>query len=226
MDSVKDAPNRQSVSRPASERRADNKGYPTTMEWTRSETLALAATSCTQCHGLGLRTGRQGVATPCQCVFRAIFRACHQRFRHCVSKEKHMSRISFERAGSGGRFLWGRKDEEFIADFTLVSRRTLDEEEYRLFKYHFLLGADFNLCCRQLKMNRGNFFHAVYRIQQKLGKTFRELKPYALYPLDEYFGSTGRLDLMAAQPAPVIPIRALNMRPASLPSSQPVKKAA
>ncbi|HWB86135.1 MAG TPA: hypothetical protein VG675_18470 [Bryobacteraceae bacterium] len=28
----------------------------------------------------------------------------------------------------------------------------------------------------------------VYRIQQKLGRTFVQLEPYALYPLDEYFG--------------------------------------
>ena len=36
-------------------------------------------------------------------------------------------------------------------------------------------------------MDRGNFFHAVYRVKQKLGKVFRELQPYGLYPLNEYF---------------------------------------
>ncbi|MCC6342243.1 MAG: hypothetical protein IT166_08595 [Bryobacterales bacterium] len=41
-------------------------------------------------------------------------------------------------------------------------------------------------------MDRGNFFHAVYRIEQTLGRTFRELRPYALFPLDEYFGATPR----------------------------------
>jgi len=50
-----------------------------------------------------------------------------------------------------------------------------------------LLGADWRLCTRRLGMDRGNFFHMVYRIEQKLGRAFRELKPYALYPLDEYF---------------------------------------
>ncbi len=40
-------------------------------------------------------------------------------------------------------------------------------------------------------MDRGNFFHSVYRgIQQQLGLAFRETKPYALFPLDEYFGGT------------------------------------
>jgi hypothetical protein len=31
------------------------------------------------------------------------------------------------------------------------------------------------LCCRQLGTDRGNFFHAVYRIEQKLGRVFAEL---------------------------------------------------
>lgn len=88
--------------------------------------------------------------------------------------------------------MWGLKDEEYIADFCLVSRRTLSEPEYRLFKYHFLLGADWKLCCRKLNIDRGTFFHAVYRIEQKLGRTFRELEPHALFPLDEYFSGTGR----------------------------------
>jgi hypothetical protein len=57
-------------------------------------------------------------------------------------------------------------------------------------------------------MDRGNFFHSVYRIQQKLGRVFRELQPYALYPLDEYFGGSVRKELpqeyrnIVAMPAP------------------------
>ncbi len=79
-----------------------------------------------------------------------------------------------------------------MADFCLVSRRTLSEPDYRIFKFHFLLGADWKLCCRKMGLDRGEFFHEVYRIEQKLGKTFRELQPHALFPVDEYFNSTGR----------------------------------
>jgi hypothetical protein len=113
-----------------------------------------------------------------------------------------------EYTARGGHRTWGRKDEEYVADFTLVSRRTLTPEEYRLFSFHFLLGADWKLCCRRLKMDRGNFFHAVYRVEQKLGKVFRELKPYALYPLDEYFH--GRVEeRFAPDPAPTPRVTAL-----------------
>jgi hypothetical protein len=97
--------------------------------------------------------------------------------------------------GRERRPVWGRRDEEYVADFCLVSRRYLNEPEYKLFKFHFLLGADWKLCCRQMKMERGNFFHEVYRIQQKLGRAFRELEPYPLFPLDEYFGGTYRKEI-------------------------------
>lgn len=163
------------------------------MQWTRSETLALAQQSCSICYGLGLRPGRGGVSTPCLCVFRTIFRACYARFRQCAMKEKHISRVSLEaNPGRQRKSVWGMKNEEFMADFCLVSRRTLSDYEYRIFKYHFLLGADWKLCCRKLNVDRGTFFHDVYRIQQKLGRTFRELQPHALFPLDEYFNGTPR----------------------------------
>jgi hypothetical protein len=99
-----------------------------------------------------------------------------------------LSRISLEpHCGKQRQSTWGRKDEEYIADFTLVTRRALTESEHQLFRHHFLLGADWKLCTRKLKMDRGNFFHAVYRIEQKMGKVFRELQPYALFPLQDYF---------------------------------------
>jgi hypothetical protein len=96
---------------------------------------------------------------------------------------------------------WGRKDEEFIADFCLVSRRTLTPREYKLFRYHFLLGADGNLCSRKLGLEKGQFFHVVYRIEEKLGRAFREVAPYPLFPLDDYFHGPSRI---GPQPARVL----------------------
>jgi hypothetical protein len=95
-------------------------------------------------------------------------------------------RLEFCR-GTEGRRTYSMKREEFMADFCLVSRRALDDIEYRIFRYHYLLGADWRLCCRQLKMERGDFFHQMYRIEAKLGRVFAELAPYPLYPLREYF---------------------------------------
>lgn len=194
------------------------------MQWTRSETLALAQQSCTHCYGLGLRPGRAGVSTPCNCVFRAIFRACHARFRQCASKEKYISRVSLEaNPGRQRRSVWGLKNEEFMADFCLVSRRTLDEHQYRIFTNHFLLGADWKLCCRKLGMERGAFFHEVYRIEQKLGRTFRELEPFALFPLDEYFNSTIRRE---TQPVTPFPATTTAQNDAKRASGYPARRAA
>ena len=175
------------------------------MEWTRSDTIALANNSCTQCHGLGLRLGKKERMNPCNCVLRAIFRACHARFRHCATKEKYMSRISLEQVSSRERsFSWGRKDEEYMADFILLARRTLSEFDYKVFRCHFLLGADWKLCCRRMGIDRGTFFHAVYRVQQELGRIFREVEPYSLFPLDEYFhGSIHAAPVRACQPSSV-----------------------
>lgn len=121
-------------------------------------------------------------------------------------------------SGKDSRRTYGRRDEEYIADFCLVSRRALDEFEYRIFRFHFLLGADWKLCCRRLNIDRGTFFHAVYRIEEKLGRVYRELEPYGLFPLDEYFGGKIQTEARRAPASEVIPIRPLGgfLRPAIL----------
>ena len=127
--------------------------------------------------------------------------------------------------GQERRVVWGRKDEEYVADFCLVSKRVLDESEYKIFRYHFLLGADWRLCCRQLNMDRGLYFHSVYRIQQKLGRAFRELKPYPLFPLDEYFGPVVRKAISPGI-AKAPPVLGSPKRRPIRPPVKPVKRAA
>lgn len=165
------------------------------MEWTRSETIALAKHSCTLCHGIGLRPSWGQSSAPCNCVLRAIFRACYVRFRHCSDKPQCTTQVSLEYVpGTGGdaAVMYDRKYEEYAADFVLIAKRTLNEAEFRLFKFHYLLGADWKLCCARLKMDRGGFFHAVYRVQQKLGRAFRETEPYGIFPLYHYFADERR----------------------------------
>jgi hypothetical protein len=163
-------------------------------EWKRGECLALARQGCTMCFGLGQAVqSRAGQNEVCKCVLRAIFRACFARFRQCASKGKYLSRVSMEsNPGRQRKSGWGYRNEEYMADFILVARRTLSEASWRIFKYHFLLGADWKLCCRKLKIDRGAFFHEVYRIEERLGRAFRETQPYGLFPVDEYFGVVSR----------------------------------
>jgi len=118
----------------------------------------------------------------------------------------HTKSVCLEPGGRrAGVRSYSRKREEFVADFTLVSRRFLDDFDYRIFRYFFLLGADWKLCCRQMKMDRGNFFHMVYRIEQILGRAFADLEPYGLYPLSDYF--EGVLKKECGPALQVVPMR-------------------
>lgn len=196
------------------------------MEWTRSETLGLAAPDCAACGGRGIRPLQKGGSKACACVYRAIFRACYARFRKAVEQEKNLSRPVLEYNHRGGhRITWGRKDEEYIADFLLVSRRHLNPDEFRMFRYHFLLGADWRLCCTRFGIEKGAFFHTIYRIMRRLGRVYRELKPYGLYPLDEYFG--GRTENTTPDTAvrTIIPIRPVQ-RPLHEQLNVPTRQAA
>lgn len=161
------------------------------MEWTRSETIGLASASCVFCRGLGLRKTPVREATrPCGCVFRAIFRACFARYRHCIERAGRSSQMTLENLqGPLGYRVWGRRNEEYVADFELVCRRSLSGEELDVFEYHFLQGLDWKQCVDKLGVDKGVFFHRVYGVQEKLGRVFRELRPYALFPLDEYFST-------------------------------------
>jgi hypothetical protein len=189
------------------------------MRWNRSNTVGLASSACSCCQGGGQRLVYKNHYAPCTCVFRAVFRACLNRFRDCVESGGISGTVTWEFcAGSVGCRAYSRKREEYMADFCLISRRALDDEEYRLFRYHFLLGADWRLCTRQLGMDRGTLFHAIYRIEKTLGRAFADTEPYGIYPLDEYFGGVVREE----------PVKALKPPPRrkSKPLRVPVRRAA
>jgi hypothetical protein len=143
--------------------------------WTREDTLGIAAPDCIRCHGLGLEDGRLESTQPCPCVLRAIFRTCCAKFRE-LAIQPRLRAIG-----------WARRDEEYMADFVRIAKRTLDEEPHRVFRTHFLLGASENLCIERLALDRGAFFHAVHQIEQRVGRALREAQPHSLYPIDEYF---------------------------------------
>jgi hypothetical protein len=180
------------------------------MEWTRSTTLALASPHCALCHGLGM--GGTDLEAPCDCVLRSIFRICHERFTEYATDERHLSRVRFSIHSSGPnrRGTWSRTEEEYMADFILIARRTLNERDFRLFRFRFLLGADWRLCGRKLGMDRGTCFNRIYSIQKRVGRALAEAEPYALFPLSEYFFTPHRLAPVQAfipNPVKVVPIR-------------------
>jgi len=162
------------------------------MTWHRSNTLALAKCHCSRCHGLGMLYPFPRRPRPCPCVLRSIFHACLTRYRHCQAKDRYMSRITLDFIPGPRRsfsLTVSRKDEEYCADFFLLAKRTLNPWHFLLFKFHFLRGLPWFQCVQRLHTSRGNFFHAIYRIQEILGRILAELLPYPLWPLDDYFHS-------------------------------------
>jgi len=69
-------------------------------------------------------------------------------------------------------------------DFEIAAKRTLPARELGVFQMHFLAGGDWRLCSRRLHLDRGNFFHAVYRVELLMG---RELLRRGIFPLELYF---------------------------------------
>lgn len=148
-----------------------------------------------------MRELQRGLDQPCRCVFRAIFRACYERFREYANASEQPGAVTLERnQGQTGYRVFSLKRQEYVADFCLAARRGLSEEDYKLFRYVFLLGADSSLCCRYLNLDRGYCYHAIYRIEETLGQYLAELQPYPLYPVDEYMGGTVRTSRMPARP--------------------------
>jgi len=170
--------------------------------WNRSAVIGLAKASCTFCHGAGLRPSLRLGDVPCNCVFRAIFRICYRRYRECEAMAAHTNGIRVERgAGPSGYRLYSRRQQEYAADFALVGRRVLSSTDYDLFHLHYLLEADWRVCCHDLHLGRGAFFHRAYEIAERLGRAFAELRPYPLYPVAGYF--EGVAQSRRAGPPPV-----------------------
>ncbi len=162
--------------------------------WTERDCVALAQVTCNRCFGLGCYPAAlPGRLKVCCCVLRAVFRACYAKWREIADNPVATGPASSsgQRIGRGrtGRHAWNwaRPREEFRADFELIARRTLDARHFDVFRLHFVEGLDWKACCVRLHMDRGNFFHSVYRVEERLGKAYREAAPYALFPLYEYF---------------------------------------
>jgi hypothetical protein len=176
---------------------------------TRSDYMALALTGCVTCNGTGLRDQK-----PCNCVLRSIFRIVLHKVHECAAGG-HLRPILFDSAhGPQNRQGNARVYEDFSADVYNMAKRILTEpNEWDVFRFHYLQGADYKLCCRRLRIDRGTFYHRCYAVEQKLGNAFATTVPYPLYPVDEYFRRTTR----------PVDIRPLPLPRAPYPNGVPVR---
>lgn len=158
--------------------------------WTHEMVFGLAEVRCAYCHGVGLnRLGR-----PCPCVLRAIFRTCANKYLRVRDEAGRYSQITYGLVAlnlgaarrANGR-IYSFKAVEFVSDFDIIARRTLSERQRRILYDHILGDWRARELAPRLGLDRGNFFHEVYRIMANLGRAFAETKPYPLYPVGQYF---------------------------------------
>lgn len=133
-------------------------------QWRRDRIAEVyALTGCKVCNETGRRYGKG----TCHCVLR---RAC----RIAVGKWRSVQH----------RFPGRFKEILFRCDVEIAAAHVLDALHMQVFRLHFLYYQDWRACCLALGLDKGAFFHAVYRIEGRLG---RELLRRGIFPLEVYF---------------------------------------
>ena len=136
----------------------------------------------------------------CVCVYRRVFRACLTSYRHCEESMGSPGAVQYERLGHAqGRcaIVASFKRAEYAADFILLARRVLANRpvEMAVFDAYHVANLEWNvavprvnhLLCPPRLLNRGSFFHAVYRAEGLIGAAIVASEPYSLFPPREYF---------------------------------------
>ena len=129
-----------------------------------------------------------------------MFRVCNGKYWELRQQDGDFARrVNLERTSyrEGQRGMSaGFKAAEYLADFELVARKALRDMplEYEVFRHHCLHRLPWPACLPLISrslgqpLSRGNFFHAVYRMEETLGRAFLELRPYSLVPREYFSG--------------------------------------
>jgi hypothetical protein len=150
-------------------------------QWPRGFTATLAQRNCAACHGTG-QASVWNEGKPCACVARTIFRVALARYFE-IGSGSHVASVRWGASRAGRPAHWSYPGIEFRADFELTALRVLDPLEAAVFWLHLIGGREWRICCARLQLSRGNFFHAVYRAERKMGIA---LRIRGLFPIDEY----------------------------------------
>jgi DNA-directed RNA polymerase specialized sigma24 family protein len=101
-----------------------------------------------------------------------------------IERQTAVMGLSIRRSLSHGWLTYSIPKAEFVADVQQLAWNCLDPLERRVFQLHLLDGRQQPECSRRLRMDRGNFYHAKYRVEQKVGQAFLDA---GLYPFNVYF---------------------------------------
>lgn len=124
--------------------------------------------NCPRCVGFGSYSAK-GHLKPCSCSTLFIFRMVTTIYLLLRDYQGNCSHFGSYAA------------TEFLADVSSVSRACATPA---IFHDHIVNGKPYAECCRRLSVNRGTFFHSLYRMEDELGQLY--LKE-GLYPIYDYF---------------------------------------
>jgi hypothetical protein len=143
--------------------------------WAEIDPTVVSLRQCRYCHGEGFVRGRGAERRPCDCVLRGIFYAATEYVREWWTGEI---------PDCSTRWTFGYRAKELRVDIDLAAKAVLGAADYRIFDLRFTLGLDWPACCRVLRMDRGAFWHRVYRIAAIVGA---EIVERGIWPLGRYF---------------------------------------
>jgi len=144
--------------------------------------FANAREKCVYCGGSG-KVKRHFVMRVCSCAYRGIAVKAMNRYR-VLRMSGPWGRCRIERTQTGG-LMRGFVEVEFLAEIDLAARRVLNGPELKVYELYEAQNADWRYCSARVGLNRGNFFHLVYVVEQKLGKA---LYLSGIFPAGRYVG--------------------------------------
>ena len=155
----------------------------------RISEIGLAMAGCRWCGGTGRVS--MGLAwrlgSRCDCTYRRVFRDCNERYRRFRQSGEWQPVKRLTRNG----WSMGMPPVEFMVDFELTAWRALrgrPAEEWAVFRHHHLGRVAWPECGCLVGLNRGDFYHAVYRVEMRVGRACMEARPYSVWPR-EYFAA-------------------------------------
>jgi hypothetical protein len=164
---------------------------------TQGQLLILANHDCRECAGSGY-----GLNDPvCACVYRRIFDACYDCYQAITP---HTSRVQSD------SIYKSRPEEEFRADFWAVAHRALIGRPAlaETFDVYFAEERGARIAAAILGISTGVLFRRATDIKRLVGRAFRDVQPYPLFPSRQYFVRSGLVTMPQPlkEPAKVCPI--------------------
>ena len=156
----------------------------------------LADAGCRRCLGWGLRFVPRRGHPVCDCVWRAIFRRALSSYWRLDTSLCPVKRVT--KRGVAYSF----PAQEYRADFELICRKLFAKNlmQWHVVRLHFLSQVPWKPCVAALestlkrRVDRGEFFHEVYRVEARCGRALFQVRPYPLYPIDEYFNKRNEIE--------------------------------